>query len=539
MGRCHVGEKLMQRRSLVSILLIWLLAPGAVAQESFDIIIRGGRVVDGSGNPWVKTDVGVVGDRIMRIGDLSAATAPREISADGLVVAPGFIDPHTHARRGIFQVPTANNALLQGVTTLTEGNDGSSPLPVGEHLERVADTGISPNWAVFVGHGSVRNAVIGRDDRDPTAEELDQMKALVVTAMEEGALGLSTGLFYVPGAFSSTEEVIALAGVVAGYDGIYISHMRDEAHGLLDSVRETIRIGEEAGLPVQMTHHKAIGRDVWGQSTESLALVDAARQRGVDVTIDQYPYTASQTFLAALLPQWAQSGTRNEMLARLRDPETRRRIKSEIAWRIEHDRGGGDPANVVIGLCEWDRSLEGQSLADILTGRGLDVTTEAAADLTMEIVARGGARAIYHAISEEDVERIMRHPAAAIGSDGGVSVFGDGVPHPREYGTFARVLSRYVRERKVLTLENAVRKMSSATAQRLGIQDRGLLREGFFADIVVFDPDEVQDLATFEDPHQYAVGVQSVLVNGVLVVDGGEHTGARPGRVLRGPGYRD
>ena len=529
----------MQRRSLVSILLIWLLAPGAVAQESFDIIIRGGRVVDGSGNPWVKTDVGVVGDRIMRIGDLSAATAPREISADGLVVAPGFIDPHTHARRGIFQVPTANNALLQGVTTLTEGNDGSSPLPVGEHLERVADTGISPNWAVFVGHGSVRNAVIGRDDRDPTAEELDQMKALVVTAMEEGALGLSTGLFYVPGAFSSTEEVIALAGVVAGYDGIYISHMRDEAHGLLDSVRETIRIGEEAGLPVQMTHHKAIGRDVWGQSTESLALVDAARQRGVDVTIDQYPYTASQTFLAALLPQWAQSGTRNEMLARLRDPETRRRIKSEIAWRIEHDRGGGDPANVVIGLCEWDRSLEGQSLADILTGRGLDVTTEAAADLTMEIVARGGARAIYHAISEEDVERIMRHPAAAIGSDGGVSVFGDGVPHPREYGTFARVLSRYVRERKVLTLENAVRKMSSATAQRLGIQDRGLLREGFFADIVVFDPDEVQDLATFEDPHQYAVGVQSVLVNGVLVVDGGEHTGARPGRVLRGPGYRD
>ena len=285
--------------------------------------------------------------------------------------------------------------------------------------------------------------------------------------------------------FTSTEEVIALAAVAARYDGIYISHMRDEAHGLLDSVRETIRIGEEARLPVQMTHHKAIGRDAWGQSVESLALVDAARQRGVDVTIDQYPYTASQTFLAALLPQWAQAGTRDEMVARLGDPETRRRIRGEIVWRIEHDRGGGDPANVVIGLCEWDRSLEGQSLVDILGACGLDATAEAAADLTMEIVARGGARAIYHAISEEDVERIMRHPAAAIGSDGGVSVFADGVPHPREYGTFARVLSRYVRERGVLTLENAVRKMSSATAQRLGIHNRGLLREGFFADVVV------------------------------------------------------
>ena len=439
----------MQQRSLFFVLAICLLVPTVAAQESFDIVIRGGRVVDGSGNPWVRADIGIVGDRITRIGDLSSAAAKREILADGLVVAPGFIDPHTHARRGIFQVPSADNALLQGVTTLTEGNDGSSPLPVGEHLQRVAETGISPNWAVFVGHGTVRNAVIGRDDRDPTAAELDQMKALVDTAMEEGALGLSTGLFYVPGAFSSTEEVIALARVAARYDGIYISHMRDEAHGLLDSVRETIRIGEEARLPVQMTHHKAIGRDAWGQSVESLALVDAARRRGVDVTIDQYPYTASQTFLAALLPQWAQAGTRDEMVARLGDPETRRRIRGEIVWRIEHDRGGGDPANVVIGLCEWDRSLEGQSLADILGARGLDATAEAAADLTMEIVARGGARAIYHAISEEDVERIMRHPAAAIGSDGGVSVFGDGVPHPREYGTFARVLSRYVRERGV------------------------------------------------------------------------------------------
>ena len=539
LGPYDVIQSLFLRRVLFTGFAICLLVSTPAAQESFDIIIRGGRVVDGSGNPWVAADVGIVGDRIGRIGDLSSATAGREIAADGLVVAPGFIDPHTHALGGIFQVPTAENALLQGVTTLTEGNDGGSPLPVGEHLDQIAATGISPNWAVFVGQGTVRSAVIGRDDRDPTPAELDQMKALVSTAMEEGALGLSTGLFYVPGAFTSTEEVIALAHVVAQYDGIYISHMRNEAEGLLDSVRETIRIGEEAGLPVQMTHHKAIGRDAWGQSAESLTLVDAARRRGVDVTIDQYPYTASQTSIAALLPQWAQAGTRDEMVERLRDPETRRRVKGEVVWRIEHDRGGGDPANVVIALCAWDRSLEGQSLADILRARGLDVTTETAADLTIEIVEQGNARAIYHAISEEDVERIMRHPAAAIGSDGGVSVFGVGVPHPREYGTFARVLSRYVRDRGVLTLEEAVRKMSSATAQRLGIHDRGLLRAESFADIVVFDAEEVRDLATFEDPHQYAVGVRYVLVNGVLVVDGGEHTGARPGRVIHGPGHRD
>ena len=244
--------------------LVALLTTGTPGQESFDVIIRGGRVVDGTGNPWVRADVGIRGDRIARIGDLSGAAAELEIDAEGLVVSPGFIDPHTHASRGIFQVPTADNVLLQGVTTLTEGNDGSSPLPIGEHLEQIERTGISPNWAVFVGQGTVRTAVMGRDSRPATSAELATMRDLVSTAMEEGALGLSTGLFYVPGTFTPTEEVIDLATVVAGYGGIYISHMRDEASGLLDSVRETIRIGEEAGLPVQMTHHKALGKHGWG-----------------------------------------------------------------------------------------------------------------------------------------------------------------------------------------------------------------------------------------------------------------------------------
>ena len=531
----------MSVRALLLLAALVLLTPPLVAaqdDQSFDLIIRDGRVVDGTGNPWVGADVGVRGDRIARIGDLSDAVARRVIDADGLVVAPGFIDPHTHAVRGIFQVPTADNALLQGVTTLTEGNDGSSPFPIGPHLARIAEAGISPNWAVYVGQGTIRREVLGVDDREPTPDELGRMRALVAQAMEEGALGLSTGLFYVPGTFTSTEEVIELSKIAAAYGGVYISHMRDEAQGLLESVRETIRIGEEAGLPVQMTHHKVVGRDAWGQSVDSLALVDAARARGVDITIDQYPYTASQTSITALVPQWAQEGGTTELVARLQDLETRRRIKQEIIYRIEHDRGGGDPKNVVLGLCEWNRSLEGKSLAEILADRSVAVTVANAAELVMEIVESGGARAIYHAMDEADVERIMRHRVTAIGSDGGVSVFGQSVPHPREYGTFARVLGRYVRERGVLTLEEAVRKMSGATAQRLGLQDRGLLREGLFADIAVFDPVRVTDRATFSEPHQYAEGVEYVLINGTLVVDGGEPTGARPGRVIYGPGRR-
>ena len=526
--------------TVLTLVALAVLALPLAAQDDqpYDVLIRNGRVVDGTGNPWVRADVAIRGDRLARIGHLPGVAAARVIDAEGLVVAPGFIDPHTHAVRGIFDVPTADNYLLQGVTTVTEGNDGGSPWPIGEHLSRIAETGISPNWAVFAGQGTIRREVMGNENRDPSPDELDLMRELVGQAMQEGALGLSTGLFYVPGSFTSTEEVIVLSAVAASYGGIYISHMRDEALRLLDSVRETIRIGEEAGIPVQMTHHKVISRDRWGQSVESLALVDAARARGVDITIDQYPYTASQTSITAVVPQWAQAGGTGELIARLRDPETRRRVREEIVYRIEHDRGGGDPANIVIGLCAWDRSLEGKSLADILAERGDETTLANAADLVMDIIERGGARAIYHAMDEADVERIMQHPATAIGSDGGVSVFGESMPHPREYGTFARVLGRYVRERGVLSLEEAVRKMSGATAQRVGLQDRGLLREGFFADIAVFDPERVIDRATFAEPHQYAEGFEYVLVNGAVVVDGGEHTGARPGRVLYGPGRR-
>ena len=316
-----------------------LLFSSASSAQDFDTIIANGRIVDGSGNPWYEADVGIRGDRIVSIGDLSSKQATQIIDATGLVVAPGFIDPHTHALRGIFDVPMAESSLLQGVTTLTEGNDGSSPFPIAAHYAEIEAKRISPNWAVFVGQGTIREAVVGRDDREATPLELARMKAMVAEAMRDGALGISTGLFYVPGSFTPTDEVVELSKVAAQYSGIYISHMREEANQLLDSVNETIAIGEQAGIPVQITHHKVIGVQNWGASVNSLQLVDEARARGVDVTLDQYPYTASQTSINALIPQWAQEGGRAKMLERLESPETRGAVKAAIVDKILFDRG--------------------------------------------------------------------------------------------------------------------------------------------------------------------------------------------------------
>ena len=493
--------------------------------------------MDGSGNPWYHADIAIKDDRIAEIGQLSKLEAKRVIDASGLVVAPGFIDPHTHALRGIFEVPNAESALLQGVTTLTEGNDGSSPYPIDRHYADIDNLRISPNWAVFVGQGTIRQRVIGFGLRKATPVEMERMKQMVRDAMEQGALGISTGLFYVPGSFTSTEEVIELSKVAAEYNGIYISHIREEAAQLIDSVQETIRIGEEADIPVQITHHKVIGVENWGASLESLRLVDEARNRGVDVTIDQYPYTASQTSINALIPQWAQAGGREEMLSRIDSAETYSSIKNEVVAKILYDRGGGDPKNVFISRNSWDPDMAGKNLAELAIEAGLEPTPENAADVVFDIIRGGGATAVYHAIGPEDVDRIMQHPATAIGSDGPVGIFGEGTPHPRQYGTFARVLGVYVRERKVLSLEDAIRKMSSQSARRLGIHDRGLITTGYFADIAIFDPDEIIDKATFENPHQYAIGTKFVLVNGTVVVENGQHTGARPGRILHGPGY--
>ena len=533
----NIRQQLIWNYCISLVTLLALLLPSFGNSQDYDLIIRGGKVVDGSGNPWYYADIAIKNDRIAEIGQLSNHEAKRVINAHGLVVAPGFIDPHTHALRGIFEVPNAESALLQGVTTLTEGNDGSSPYPIDRHYADIDNLRISPNWAVFVGQGTIRQRVIGFGLRKATPDEMERMKQMVRDAMEQGALGISTGLFYVPGSFTSTEEVIELSKVAAEYNGIYISHIREEATQLIDSVQETIRIGEEAHIPVQITHHKVIGVENWGASIESLRLVDEARERGVDVTIDQYPYTASQTSINALIPQWAQAGGREEMLSRINSAETYSTIKNEVVAKILYDRGGGDPKNVFISRNSWDPDMAGKNLAELAIDAGLEPTPENAADVVFDIIRGGGATAVYHAIGPEDVDRIMQHPATAIGSDGPVGVFGEGAPHPRQYGTFARVLGLYVRERKILSLEEAIRKMSSQSARRLGIHDRGLITKGYFADIAIFDPNEIIDKATFENPHQYAIGTKFVLVNGTVVVENGQHTGARPGRILHGPGY--
>ncbi len=504
----------------------------------FDVLITGARVIDGSGTPWYNADIGIKGDTIAAVGLLPGATAAVRIDGRGLVASPGFIDIHSHGRRGIFTVPTAENYLREGVTTIVEGPDGSSPLPLAPFLDRVGKTPISINFATFVGQGTIRQNVVGLANRKATPAEIEKMKDLAAQAMRDGAFGLSTGLFYVPGNFTPTEEVIEIAKVVGRMGGIHISHMREEAAHVIDSVRETIRIGEEGGLPTQITHHKIIGKSNWGASVETLKLVEAARARGVDVTIDAYPYTASSTGIAALFPQWALEGGQKAVVERLSAPEQRARIKAVIVQNIKFDRGAGDPKNIAIASCSFDRTLAGKNLAELTRARGLEPTIENAADTAIDLQQKGGCSAVYHAIGEEDVVRILRSPYTMIGSDGEIPVFGQAAPHPRSYGTFARVLGVYVREQHVLTLEEGVRRMSGYPAARLKLWDRGLLRPGMKADVVLFDPDKIADRATFEKPHQYYVGVRAVLVNGKFVLRDDQVTGERPGRVLYGPAHQ-
>jgi dihydroorotase/N-acyl-D-amino-acid deacylase len=503
----------------------------------YDLIVRNARIVDGTGSSWFRGELAVAGDTIVRIARRIEGSASRTIDVRNMVVAPGFIDLHTHALRDIGAVPTADNYVRQGVTTLIGGPDGTSPVPLKPELDRIAGVRIVPNFGTFLGQGSVREAVVGLVNRPATGAELEKMRAIVRQAMMEGAFGLSTGLFYVPGTFTPTAEVVELAKVAGGFGGIHISHMRDEASRVLDSVRETIEIGERGGLPTQVTHHKIIGKANWGRSTDTLRLIDEARARGVDATLDVYPYTASSANIAsALLPSWALEGGAAATLKRLKDPAARAKTKTETVRLLRDERGGGDPQNVQLARCDWDMSLAGKRLGEVTKSRGSAPTLDNAAETVLWIVEQGNCSAVFHAMDEQDLQRILRHPATMIGSDGEVQVFGRGNPHPRSYGTFVRVLARYVRELNVLALEDAVRKMSAFPAQRVGLADRGVLREGLKADLVVFDPATVRDLATFERPHQYPEGVPYVVVNGQVVVDGGQMTSARPGRVLFGAG---
>ncbi len=501
-------------------------------ERHFDVLIRGGRVLDGAGNPWFRADVGVQDGRIVAVGRLPSATASEEVDARGLHVAPGFIDVHSHAGGGLATEDRshARPLLAQGITTVVVNPDGGGPVDLATQRRELLEDGLGVHAALLVPHGSIRNEVLGMEDRPPTETELERMRALVRTGMEEGAFGLSSGVFYAPGSFADTDELVALSSVIAEFGGVYTSHIRDESNytiGVLEAVEEVIAVAREAEVRGIVTHVKALGPPVWGFS-EAIALrVERARDEGVEVFADQYPYTASATGLAAaLVPRWAQAGGDASFEERLADAEARRRIEREMHENLAR-RGGAE--RIQFRRFEEDPSLEGRTLDAVARERGVDPV-----DLTLELLQIGAPAIVSFNMLGEDVERLMRRPWTMTGSDGGLPEWEVGVPHPRSYGAFPRKLRQYVVEDGVLTLEEAVRSMTGLSATVFGMEERGFIRTGAVADVVVFDLDEVHDPATFTDPHQLAEGMEHVLVNGEFAIRDGAFTGVRAGEVLRG-----
>ena len=500
-------------------------------QAGYDLVITGATVIDGSGAPGRRADVAVRGGRIAAIGTVDPAAAREVIEASGLVLAPGFIDVHTHAD-DIWERPQAENFVRMGVTSIVAGNCGGSAADVGAAFARAARTPASVNFATLIGHNTVRRTVMGSENRDPTAGELQKMKALVSKAMADGAVGLSSGLQYVPGTYSKTEELIELARVAAGAGGLYASHMRNEGTALEQSVEETLRIGEAAGARVQISHLKVDSPNRWGASAKALALIDAARARGREVEADQYAYTAASSTLGIRFPSWVLEGGQTRIDERLRDAATWARVKDEMRGLLA-ERGLEDLSFAKIASYRADPSLNGLSIAQAAARLKGSDTPDAQLETARDMMLAGGASMVYHFMSDEDVHRIMKHPFVGFASDSSVLTPGAGVPHPRGYGNNARVLGEYVRARKIIGLEEAVRKMTSLPAQQFRFADRGLIKEGYAADLVLFDAATISDVATFEKPHAYATGIPYVVVNGAVVVRKAEHTGATPGAILR------
>ncbi len=528
----------------------------------FDILIKNGFIIDGSGNPWFKADIAIEEGKICKIGRISISEADEIIDASGLIVAPGFIDMHSHSDFFLLINPRSESKIRQGITTEVIGNCGFSIAPLKpdkieimkkeigvladevtwdwstfkEYINKLTRQGSSVNVAPLVGHGTLRLNVMEYENRDPTKDELDEMKALLAESLEAGAFGMSTGLIYAPGSYAKTEEIIELARVASEYGGIYTSHIRNESDKLLEAVKEAIKIGKNANIPVEISHMKSAGKQNWGKVKEALRLLKLAREESIEVTCDFYPYTAGSTGLAACLPPWVHEGGIEEMLKKLQDPALREKIKKDIeegieGWENLAKSAGWD--RIVISYCERNKEYEGLSISEIAKIRGTN-PFDAMFDLLIEEEAVVGI--ILHMMSEDDMKYVMKHPLSMVGTDGeGYAPYGPlarGKPHPRNYGTFPRILGKYVKEEKVLTLQDAIRKMTSMPAQKLGLLDRGLIREGFWADIVIFDPLKISDKATFSNPHQYPTGIEYVIVNGVKVIEKGKHTGELPGKVL-------
>ncbi len=516
--------------------LLFLLIPfAAAAQNNYDIIIRNGKIIDGTGNNWYYGDIGIKNGKIFSIQKHLSAGAAKIIDATGLIVSPGFIDVHTHIEGDEIKTPTAGNFIYDGVTTVVTGNCGSSNINIGKYLHFIDSLHLSINVATLIGHNDVRRAIIGTANREPGEEELKKMEALVAQGMKDGAVGLSTGLIYIPGTYSKTPEIVRLAKTAAEYNGVYSTHMRDEGDSVVQAIQEALQIGREAHIPVEISHFKLSGQQNWGRSNETLPLVINARKEGLEVTIDQYPYTASSTSMSTLLPDEVLSDGQDSIKARLNRPATRQYVVDYMMKKLKK-RKLKHYSYAVVSYFRPDTTLNGKSIEAINLIKGKKHTAKNEAITVIDMMLQGGAGMVFHGMSEKDVTHIMQYPFNMFASDAGIRDFGQGAPHPRGYGTNARVLGNYVRNQKILSLEEAIRRMTSLPAQKFQLKDRGLLKEGMAADIVVFDENKVADLSTFEHPHQYSTGFKYVLVNGQAEVDNTIHTGVRSGQALYGPG---
>lgn len=524
------------------VLLLLSLTMETIAQTECDLLITNGKIVDGTGNSWYRGTLVVNQGRIQRIYRNSPNETwqqnwkpKRIIDAQDLIVAPGFIDVHTHLEGDEKKDPEAKSFIYDGVTTCITGNCGLSEVNVKKYLSFVDSLHTSINIATLIGHNDIRRAVMGRANRDATSEEMKMMEDLVTKAMQDGAVGLSTGLIYIPGTFSKTPEIIALAKRAADLGGVYATHMRDEGDSVTQAIEEALTIGRATGIPLQLSHFKLSGQQNWGRSKTTLAMVEHARKEGLDVTIDQYPYTASSTSINTLIPDHLLADGTDSIRARLQRPDVRKEIIASIQKRLKK-RGLKHLSYAVVASFGPDSTYNGKSIEQINLMLGNKHKVKKEAEVVMDIVNRGGAGAVFHGMGEEDVTRIMQYPFNMIASDATIRIMNEGMPHPRGYGTNSRVLSRYVREKKVINLEEAVRRMTSLPAQKFQLNNRGLLKAGYAADIVIFDEKQVQDISSFEKPHAYSVGFHYVIVNGKLTVDQQQHNGTRAGIALYGPG---
>lgn len=508
-----------------------------VSQEPYSLVIKNGLIIDGTGKKAFEADLAIRGEHIAKIGRLSNAKAQQEIDARGLIVAPGFIDVHTHGDRGLLSVPSAENYVRQGVTTIIGGNCGGHPFPLNEFFEKLERIGIAINFGCLVGHNTIREKVMGMKMEEPSAKELAEMKNLIEQEMKAGGLGFSTGLAYLPGTYSETMEIVELASVVARYGGVYASHIRDQGKKITEAIEEAIEIGRRNRMKVLISHIKLADEDVWNEINRIAGPIEKARRGGIEVYCDLYPYTATSSGFTSSFPSWVFEGGKENFKERLADPDVYQKVKKYIIERrLKSPRGINRLQVIFIARCRQHPEYEGKCLEEILKMKGMEPSIEAAADLIIEIEKGGGAQGIFFQMDESDVVELMKLPYVMIGSDGEIQVYGRGFPHPRSYGTFPRVISRYCQEGKVISLEQAIQKMTSLPARVFALEKRGLLKESYFADLVVFDPEEFRDEATYEEPHRYAAGLHLVLVNGQIIFHQGEMKSVFPGKILRGKG---